>query len=58
MSHPAVPPHENFNVPNPEIGTDSLQAHCTVLTCSLRLSRQLPAPDGAESTIVRRIQFR
>ena len=31
MSHPPAPPHENSNVPNPEIGTDSLLPHYTVL---------------------------
>ena len=38
MSHP----HETFNVPNPEIGTDSLLPYCPIttsltLTCSLRV---------------------
>ena len=31
MSHPLARPHENFNVPNPEIGTDSLLPHYTFL---------------------------
>ena len=47
MSHP----HENFNLPDPEIGTDCLLPHCAVLTYTVRLSR----PVSAESSITRRI---
>ena len=33
MSHPLAPPHENFNIPNPETSMDTLLLHYyTVLT--------------------------
>ena len=54
MSHLQSLGHENFNLPNPEIGMDSLLPHCSIITpliCAiLPRCRTVPTPVGAESS--------